>query len=480
MSLPDQDALPKADAEISAVPVEVFSEQAKGALPLTGVFAFALSPQLAGVVLSDAFKQRLGLTMEGVTSVETLLQKVHPQDRARVAARLAGHFAAQEEFDVPLRILVADGSERPFVMHGFNISAATVSGVFIEAEHKASKDEQGPRHARETSDHSLGFAAFADAMPQMVWSTLPDGFHDYYNAGWYEFTGMPRGSTDGEGWSGMFHPDDQPLAWKRWKNSLSSGEPYEIEYRLRHHSGEYRWVLGRALAVRDSSGDIIRWLGTCTDINDTKKASEYVGLLSQELSHRIKNIFAIIQSLIGLSARRAPASADFARDLQGRVAALGRAHDLARPHSDQSRPLVGGVTLHHLTREILRPYLAMDDGRITISGEDMSVDDAAATPFALILHELATNSKKYGALSAAGGKVAIFSSLDETQCRLIWTEADGPSIAAEPAMSGFGTKLMLASAQSHLNGQIEWRWATTGLVVSLSCPRSSLRRNTLA
>ena len=231
--------------------------------------------------------------------------------------------------------------------------------------------------------HTLGFAAIADAMPQMVWSTWPDGFHDYYNAGWYEFTGVPAGSTDGAGWNGMFHPDDQALAWKRWSHSLATGAPYEIEYRLRHHSGAYRWVLGRARAVRDDSGQILRWFGTCTDINDTKKAAEYVELLSQELSHRIKNIFAIIQSLIGLSGRRVPESAGFARDLQARIAALGRAHDLARPHSDQSRPHHGGATLHRLAREIY-------DGRITISGEDVAVDDAAATPFALILHELAT------------------------------------------------------------------------------------------
>lgn len=320
------------------------------------------------------------------------------------------------------------------------------------------------------------FAAIADAMPQMVWSTRPDGFHDYYNAGWYEFTGMPVGSTDGEAWNGMFHPDDQERAWKLWSHALETGAPYEIEYRLRHHTGEYRWVLGRARAVRDANGQIGRWFGTCTDIHDTKKAAEYVELLSQELSHRIKNIFAIVQSLIGLSGRRAPESAAFARDLQARIAALGRAHDLARPHSDQSRPHHGGVTLHGLAREILRPYIAMDDGRITIGGEDVSVDDAAATPFALILHELATNAKKYGALSAEAGKVDITSSCEGDECSLIWTETGGPGIAAAPTETGFGTKLMLASSQSHLNGKIGWKWNAEGLVVTVTCPRSSLLR----
>ena len=98
------------------------------------------------------------------------------------------------------------------------------------------------------------FRILADSMPQMVWATQPDGFHDYYNQRWYEFTGMPAGSTDGVGWNGMFHPEDQARAWARWRHSLATGEPYEIEYRLRRADGDYRWTLGRALAVRDRRG----------------------------------------------------------------------------------------------------------------------------------------------------------------------------------------------------------------------------------
>jgi PAS domain S-box-containing protein len=107
-----------------------------------------------------------------------------------------------------------------------------------------------------------------NAIPQMVWSTRPDGFHDFYNDRWYEFTGTPLGSTNGEGWNGMFHPDDQARALARWQESLGSGKPYEIEYRLRHHTGAYRWVLGRALPIRGDKGEIVRWMGTCTDIDD--------------------------------------------------------------------------------------------------------------------------------------------------------------------------------------------------------------------
>jgi PAS domain S-box-containing protein len=115
------------------------------------------------------------------------------------------------------------------------------------------------------------FRAIADSMPQMVWSTLPDGFHDYYNARWYEFTGVQVGSTDGEGWNAIFHPDDQPRAWEVWRRSLETGDLYEIEYRLRRHDGVYRWTLGRATPIRNEAGEIVRWFGTCTDIDDLKR-----------------------------------------------------------------------------------------------------------------------------------------------------------------------------------------------------------------
>ncbi|WP_454597329.1 PAS domain S-box protein [Qipengyuania sp. SM2507] len=127
------------------------------------------------------------------------------------------------------------------------------------------------------------FHAIANSIDQMIWSTRPDGYHDYYNDRWYEYTGVPQGSTDGERWDGMFHPDDQPRAWRRWEHSLETGEPYEIEYRLRHRSGEYRWVLGKAQPVRDEDGQIIRWYGSCTDIHEQVRIREQLAASQDRL-----------------------------------------------------------------------------------------------------------------------------------------------------------------------------------------------------
>ena len=130
----------------------------------------------------------------------------------------------------------------------------------------------------------------ADTMAHMIWVTRPDGYHEWYNRRWYEFTGVPENSTDGEAWNGMFHPDDQERAWARWRHSLETGEYYEIEYRLRHHTGEYRWVLGRAMPVRNGLGEIERWFGTCTDIHAMRQLTEErEHLLRSEQAARVES-----------------------------------------------------------------------------------------------------------------------------------------------------------------------------------------------
>lgn len=316
-----------------------------------------------------------------------------------------------------------------------------------------------------------------DALPQMVWSTRPDGFHDYYNARWYEFTGVPVGSTDGEAWSGMFHPDDQPRAWALWRHSLATGEPYEIEYRLRHHSGDYRWTLGRALPVRDSDGTIVRWIGTCTDIDAAKRAAEDNELLSRELSHRIKNIFAVISGLIGLSSRHDPSVRPFAKSLQERIAALGRAHEFARPHSERSRPALGGSTLRGLLSELFQPYPAFDEGRIEIAGDDAPIDDRGATPIALVFHELATNAAKYGALSSPEGRIVIDVTRQGVGLVIRWRELAGPPVDGPPVHTGFGTRLAEMSIENQLGGSIRRAWSPEGLQVEIEVLAGRLNRD---
>jgi PAS domain S-box-containing protein len=404
-------------------------------------------------------------------------QSVHdPAELPRVMARWTAAIASGEPFELVFPLRGADGRYRPFLTRIVPLRDA--SGRVVRWFGKNSEISDQVRTEAALRDTEARYRVLTDAMPQMVWSSRPDGHHDYFNAQWYAFTGAAPGDTDGEGWAGMFHPDDRDRARERWRHSLQSGEPYEIEYRLRHHGGEYRWTLGRALPVRDAEGHVLRWIGTCTDIDHAKRVAAQNEVLSRELSHRIKNIFAVINGLIRLSARRDPGARDFARDLATRIAALGRAHDFARPHSEESRPAIGRTTLHGMLRELFLPYPAFQEGRIAISGDDVPADDHGATTIALLFHELSTNAAKYGALSTEDGRVAIVSRLGpaEDSLSITWAESGGPPVDAAPTRSGFGTVLAGMSIEQQHGGAIRRDWRREGLQVEILLRPSRLIR----
>jgi two-component sensor histidine kinase len=247
------------------------------------------------------------------------------------------------------------------------------------------------------------------------------------------------------------------------------GEPYEIEYRLRHHSGTYRWTLGRALPILDAQGSIERWFGTCTDIHDLKEAETARDLISRELSHRIQNIFAAVHGLTSIAARKHPEANNFAQDLITRIHALSRAHryvntdqDLESPtHGDSDKTDIG------LISTVLAPY--QEARRVTIQGADAPLAPSLATPLALILHELATNSLKYGSLSGADGELVISVVPSPSSTLISWTEKGGPRLHKEPEASGFGS-LLVSSMMAALGGVIARSWSEDGLSVEISLP----------
>jgi PAS domain S-box-containing protein len=317
--------------------------------------------------------------------------------------------------------------------------------------------------------------AILNTIPQMVWSTLPDGFHDFYNDRWYEFTGIPYGSTDGEGWNVMFHADDRDRAWRVWQHSLATGDPYEIEYRLRHRSGAYRWTLGRALPVRDRQGAIVRWFGTCTDIDDLKQAEEARELIAHELSHRIKNLFAVISSIVSLSARDFPEAKSFSGVVRERIAALARANDYVRPHSPQSVPHAG-KTLQGLFASLVSPYRAGGNARILVEGDDSEIGLQAATSLSLVIHEWATNAVKYGALSLPHGTVSLRCTKRGDTFRLEWREEGGPPVEGPPSREGFGSRMARKAAEAQLGAVLTEDWDRSGVRLSLSMPPAALLR----
>lgn len=194
----------------------------------------------------------------------------------------------------------------------------------------------------------------ADAMPQIVWIARADGYHEYFNRRWFDYSGVGMAHSEGAKWTELLHPDDYDRTVNSWQHSLETGEPYQIEYRFRQADGCYRWFLGRALPVRNESGDIVRWFGTCTEIEDLKRAQTALREADQRkdeflatLGHELRNPLASLTLAVEMLDRPGTDDAKAAqlRELARRqVSNLGR---LVDDLLDVSRITRGKVVLEH-------------------------------------------------------------------------------------------------------------------------------------
>lgn len=127
------------------------------------------------------------------------------------------------------------------------------------------------------------FRFMTNSIPHIVWTARPDGYEDFHNQRLLEYTGLPVEQAEGHGWRQLVHPDDLPQALTIWQNCLELGEPYRVKYRFKRFDGVYRWFLGRALPMRDPSGHVVKWFGTCTDIHDEEEVKLQLQAANQEL-----------------------------------------------------------------------------------------------------------------------------------------------------------------------------------------------------
>jgi PAS domain S-box-containing protein len=219
-------------------------------------------------------------------ATDTVLARIVPEDRHIFHEAIAKAIEDGERFSIFYRVQRPDGAIIYSNTHGRclfdkNGRPVTVSGVTIDVTaRKLAEDALVASEAR--------YRAMTNAIEQMIWSTTADGIYDFYNDRWYEFTGMPKSSLTGKSWQNVLHPEDRAAAQAEWQKSLLTGKPYRAEYRLRHHSGEYRWVVARAQPMRDESGIITRWYGTSTDLHERKLAEQRQQFLL-ELNDRLRS-----------------------------------------------------------------------------------------------------------------------------------------------------------------------------------------------
>jgi PAS domain S-box-containing protein len=162
---------------------------------------------------------------------------------------------------------------------------------------------------KQIDEHGPDFAFLANSIPQLVWTSDANGQCDYFNQRWFDYTGTTFEQSAGSGWQYTIHPDDLAHTIGAWSEAKRIGQECVVEHRLRHRSGEYRWNLTKAMPMRSADGTIVRWFGTCTDIQDHKNADAFQqhrtrelakAKIASQLAHEINNPLNATMNLLYL------------------------------------------------------------------------------------------------------------------------------------------------------------------------------------
>lgn len=303
------------------------------------------------------------------------------------------------------------------------------------------------------------FETLANNIADLCWMANADGHLFWYNQRWYDFTGTTFEEMDGWGWERVQHPEHLPRVKDRWIEHLANGEEWEDTFPLRRHDGEWHWFLSRAKPIRNDAGEIIRWFGTNTDITEQRQQAEQIRLLLQEVNHRSKNMLTTIQALLRRSVQ---GNEQFVASFSERIRSLAASQDILVRRAWREVPLA----------ELVAGQLKLVEGAagsLQIDLPDLFIGPRAAETIGMALHELATNSLKYGALSVPGGVVRIAAQIEGEDLHLSWSESGGPPVSP-PTRKGFGTTLISDVPRRYFGGSADIDYAPGGVVWRLVAP----------
>jgi PAS domain S-box-containing protein len=251
------------------------------------------------------------------------------------------------------------------------------------------------------------------------------------------------------------------------QRAFDEGVDYNVEFRI---GATGRWLVGRGRVYqRDAAGKPLIIMGVNIDVTDAREAAEQTRVLLRELNHRVKNTLAMIQSLARQTLTKKPDPAQFIEAFSGRLRTLSDAHDLL---SDRDWT---GIGLMELTTSQVRPYLLESAEQLILDGEDVRLPPDHALGLGLIIHELASNAVKYGALSQTPGRVRVSWRLvpgDDRRLEFVWKETGGPRIF-KPAEAGFGTRLIERSLDKVLDSSVKLTFPPDGAEARVSLPLSA-------
>ncbi|MDB5445191.1 MAG: signal transduction histidine kinase [Phenylobacterium sp.] len=405
---------------------------------------------------------------------EELLQKTiaeitHPDDRAEDVAQHQAQVAGElDSYTMEKRYLRKDGSD-----------------IFVEVLSSTVRDEDGRfryavRIVQDITDRRRGQEALAqserrvrellNALPVAIYTTDPDGRITFYNEAAVEFSGrVPVIGSDSWCVSWRLYDLDGahlPHELCPMATTLQSGVEARGHIAVAERpDGSRIPFMPFPKLLRDASGRVTGAINMLVDMTERKRAEDEQRTLIDELNHRVKNTLATVQSIAAQTMRSTPD--DFIENFDARVMALSQAHNLL------TRRRWTGIGLGELLDQQLGA-LAAEDERLSLEGPEITLSPRVGLLLGMLIHELATNAAKYGALSLGSGRVRLQWAVGEADDRrrrlsLRWLETGGPTVTA-PAKRGFGTRLLERSVAKDLRGQVELRFPPAGVQCEIDFP----------
>lgn len=257
------------------------------------------------------------------------------------------------------------------------------------------------------------------------------------------------------------HPDDLERWEKTVEDALAAGGDLHVEYRTFWPDGSQHWIEIRAQTRYDANGRPMLMSGVSIDITKSKEAEEYRTLMTQEMSHRIKNILATVQSVVSQSLRGDADIEDMRTTVTERINALGRSQDILTG----KRWDVAGI--RDTVQRAIEPF--NQSRHIHFFGPDIEIGQSASGALMMALHELATNAVKYGALSTEAGRIRIEWTREADDLVFRWTESGGPEVEP-PKRTGFGSRMIERALASTIRGEAMIDYRSLGVVFTMRAP----------
>ncbi len=424
----------------------------------------------------------LGVGPDEPSALPDLMARIHPEDRdavRRAMDRLGA--GGSDRYHAEYRVAGPDGAPRWIesqgrVEFGPDGGPARASGVLRDVtERKAAEaalalaaallERERERLALALKAGGLGVYEWRVGEEEIWWS---EEAHALYGTDPATFRPTVAAFT------ALIEPEDREEVWRRTRESLATGSPFHLEYRIVRPDGARRWVLNHSRLAFDAGGRPERLTGVAADVTERKEAEQRARLLMREVNHRSKNLLSLVQAIARQTAAGDPA--EFLARFEARLRALAANQDLLVTSGWR------GVALDRLVAAILSHFEDLIGRRIVLDGPPVAVNAGAAQALALALHELATNAGKYGALSGGEGTVAIRWGIERSEgdgrFRIEWTERGGPPVAP-PARRGFGTTVIGRMSRLALDAEVEVDHAPEGLRWRLSCPAARVLEGAL-